>query len=365
MSTSTGRRLSPPAIGLICAVAFSAWACGGSTPVAEFDHGDHEVIDVSFRALSTDEALGIPWRVRVLSDSSLIVADFRPPYLHVIERSSGRVAMSFGRAGRGPGEYISQPEIAVTTNSRYPVVAWSWDLARMTRVSLDRFAPQPDSALSVDISGRTNNPISLGDSAVLLSRASDTTAVATVSIRSGVWTMGGNPISYIPSDSLTPLARISLPGELTMCANDDRTLLFRGSRIAGRAEITDITASSVDTLDAPYSFTPFYKWDPEYAGYVAEWTGAQRKGYVDCAGGGNLILALFSGRRSGSFKNAYERLLARYVHVFRWDGTLVRVLRLSEPVFSIAFDAKTGLLYGAVWEPEPSIVVADLTAALP
>lgn len=345
--------------------ASATLACSERTPIAEFDHADLEVVDVSFTALSVDEAFGIPWQVRVLNDSSLVVADFRPPYLHIVERLSGRVAMSFGRAGRGPGEYISQPEIAVTTSRRYPVIAWSPDLARVTLVGLDRSESQPDSTLSVHISGRTNNPIALDDSYVLLSRASDTTAVATINLRSGAWTMGGRPIAYLRSDSLTPLARISLPGELTMCANDDRTLLFRGSRIAGRAEITDITASSVDTLDVPYAFDPFYKWDPEYAGYVAEWTNAQRKGYVDCAAGGDLIFALFSGRRSGSFSNAYERLLARYVHVFRWDGTLVRVLRLSEPVFSIAFDATTSTLYGARWDPEPGIVAAGLAAILP
>ncbi|HRN53182.1 MAG TPA: BF3164 family lipoprotein [Gemmatimonadaceae bacterium] len=350
---------------IVAALAISTLACRPDTPVAEFDHAGFDVADVPLQTLAAGEAFGIPWQVRVLNDSTLVVADFQSPHLHVVERATGRVLASFGRAGRGPGEYISQPEVAVTSSRQYPVVAWSQDLARITLVSLDRSSSRPDSTISVLISGSTRNPIALADTALLLSRATDTTAIAAVNLRLGTWTLSGKPMAYIPSDSLTPFARTALPGELTMCANDERTLLFRASRIAGRAEITDITATRVDTLEVPYAFEPFYEWDPEYGGYVAQWTRAQRKGYVDCATDGEYIFALFSGRRNGSFSNAYERLLAHYVHVFRWDGTLVKVLRLSQPAFSIAFDAKSNTLYAAIWDPDPAIVVAELNALIP
>lgn len=354
----------PRATG-IAALAIATLACRPEAPVAEFDHAAFDVADVPLQALAAGETFGIPWRVRVLNDSTLVVADFQSPHLHVVERATGRVLASFGRAGRGPGEYISQPEVAVTSGREYPVVAWSQDLARITLVSLDRASSRPDSTIAVLISGSTRNPIALADTALLLSRATDTTAIAMVDLRSGTWTLAGKPMAYIPFDNLTPLARTALPGELTMCANEERTLLFRASRIAGRAEITDITATRVDTLDVPYAFEPLYEWDPEYGGYVAQWTRAQRKGYVDCAADGEYVFALFSGRRNGSFSNAYERLLARYVHVFRWDGRLVTVLRLSAPAFSIAFDATSKALYAATWDPDPAIVVADLSAQIP
>ncbi|MCB9518450.1 MAG: hypothetical protein H6691_05965 [Gemmatimonadales bacterium] len=67
--------------------------------------------------------------------------------------------------------------------------------------------------------------------------------------------------------------------------------------------------------------------------------------YRDCTATAEHLFALFSGRRWDDA--ARRQLLAapRFVHVFTWDGRLVRVLHLDQQVAQIGVSADGRTLY--------------------
>ncbi len=80
---------------------------------------------------------------------------------------------------------------------------------------------------------------------------------------------------------------------------------------------------------------------------------------------------MFSGRHERSYKPSSryfptEAKIYEFVHVFDWDGNLVRVIQLEGLTWwSMDIDPKTMELFGIVSDPEPAIVRFDLRPALP
>ncbi len=73
------------------------------------------------------------------------------------------------------------------------------------------------------------------------------------------------------------------------------------------------------------------------------WATADWFYYIDCAATGQYLYALFAGHRTDGPGGGLVRA-ARYVHVFDWQGRLVRVLGLDREVSAITVAADS-LLY--------------------
>lgn len=334
---------------------------------SEYDHRALSFKDVTLNVVSEDSAFAIPWQLRVLDDSTLLTVDMQQPYFHLVDRRSGRVHRSFGRAGRGPGEYVSQPQVAIRRDHPRSWLAWTRELSRLTFVEIGTSRGRADSTLTVGFSGAINNPMGLvDDSTVLLSAATDTSGVVMVDTRTGALRIAGSPMRFMHPDSMTPSGRRQLSSTIIACLRPRGDSYFRASQMAGRAEIVAIHGGDVDTVAVPYPYEPYYEYDlDDGGGYVAQWNRHQRRAYQDCAATDQLILALFSGRLRGAYENQWDRILARFIHVFDWSGQLLTVLRLPEPAWSIAYDEQRQVLYLTRWDPVPGILRADLAGLLP
>jgi hypothetical protein len=80
-------------------------------------------------------------------------------------------------------------------------------------------------------------------------------------------------------------------------------------------------------------------------------------GYLSVAMGEKCIYGLFCGKeedRSGTATYADE------IHVFSYDGRLIKKLHLATSAFGICIDSKEQMLYTVVHEPEPKILIYHL-----
>lgn len=345
---------------------FSIFACRDSNAVSELSHSEFSVVPIRLSALAEDPAFGIPWTVHVLNDSMLLIVDMREPYYHVLSRDDGEVRKSFGRAGRGPGEYVSYPQVITLGVGAQRWIAWTRELSRLTLVDISSPDSRRDSTISVRYDGSTNNPLGvLGDTVVILTSASDSAGMISVDFRTGAILSSGVPMRFMDPDSLTPPVRRSLPSNIVACMRPAGDRIFRASRIAGRAEITNVTMNWVDTLVVPYSYDPIYEYDHDHGGgWAVHWNPKQRRAYQSCTATSDFIFALFSGRLLGAYESQYEQLFASYIHVFDWSGQLVAVLRLNQSVWSLSIDPSTNILYATQWDPAPRVVMADISETI-
>lgn len=87
-------------------------------------------------------------------------------------------------------------------------------------------------------------------------------------------------------------------------------------------------------------------------------TGDTRFAYVDLATSREHVFALFSGRyfRESQEAGAAVHQLSTQIHVFTWEGVLVAVWDLPNPVSRIAADPTSGVLYAIQEAPETVVV---------
>lgn len=352
-------------IDLRCLVALAVGALavgcrGESGEVAEFDHRELNPVELKLSLFLEDTALGTPWRVHVLNDTVMLVTDNQQPFLHTVHLRERRILTSFGRSGRGPGEFVSVPQIAAFRTPTDSFVTWARDLSRFTLASSRRRPGRPDSTVSIQRHGATTNPIVVGDSALVLQSTTDSTGMVFIGLRDGDARYFSSPMKFERSDSLTPLAASTLPGDIVACGSLDGRSVVRASRVAGRVELIDVRSGEVKPVTVPFSFEPYYQWDPEYSGYVVQQVSKQRRAYVDCAVTQTGFVLLFSGRLRGAFQDHYERLLGRFIHAFDWEGNLKYIARTDVPVWALASSLDGESVYAIRWEPGPAIMKGTL-----
>lgn len=133
---------------------------------------------------------------------------------------------------------------------------------------------------------------------------------------------------------------------------NDRVRVYRTSNlslvrsIAGPAE----TFSTFAVMDREGTPTLAYGDDTAFS-------------YVDVSADDDVLVALYASRdmrRHGAMRMAFGREL----HVFTWDGRLVRRLYIDEDLRSAQIDPKTQTLYGLAWSQDKkwTIVAIDLSA---
>jgi hypothetical protein len=357
----TASRRSP-----VQALALVALGCQGSGDVeAEFDHRTLAPRSIALETFLEDTLFGTPWRLHVLNDSVLLVTDNQPPYLHSVHIPRRQILSSFGRSGRGPGEFVSVPQVTPFIAPTDSFVTWARDLSRFSFSTVQPRLGTRDSTVVAERHGATTNPLVLRDSVLVMQSTTDSTGFVVYSLRGNDVRYGGVPMQFSKSDSLTPLAASSLPGDLVACASPDGRTIVRASRVAGKVELVDVATFAVRNVEVPYSFEPYYEWDPEYSGYVVQQIAKQRRAYIDCATTPEGFLLLFSGRLRGAFPDQYDRLLGQYLHAFTWDGTLSYVGRFDVPIWAFALALNGRDVFALRWEPGPALMFGSLPPISP
>lgn len=293
------------------------------------------------RPLAEGEEFGLPTQISVVGDQLLLIDRYRDEAVVFLDRHSGSITRSYGRAGDGPGEFRS-PWSALWDEGKLAVldpglnrITWlapdaespTFSLEGTTRITAERivtgFALAPDESFVVTgfmPAGR-------------LARMDRKGAIVT--------SLGLAPAT----DGLSPDRR-SEAQQGTLRGTPDGRRFVLTSRFASHIEVVDAATMTATTMWGPERFQP-------RAGRYET-----RFGYLDSAPMRDGLLALYSGRTRDEFPGRAN--YGAEVHEFGWDGELRAVYELDSDVISIAWSEADRRLYAVRHEPVPGVVVYGL-----
>jgi hypothetical protein len=345
-------RCIPAAAGLLAAICVLG-ACG-----EEADRGAHGRAAAATRhplageVVYAGDSLGMPHLMSV-SGEYLLVADIGGgAALHVLRE--GRLIASFGRKGQGPGEFSAIRTIQPTPDGRN---VWLYDPGNTRLTLLD---------LEAVVSGREN---AVAETVILRSNLLPMNAVRlsdTLIASSGLFT-GGRLALFAATGDLRrvvgalPPTRDGVPVQVaqhaytgTLVRHPERPLLALATRHADRLEFYDLRGDFRRIARGPVGFEPVYQVQSR-GGVPFMATGDDlRFGYVDLVAAGDRLYALFSGHTRAERPGRAN--FGQQVHVFDWEGRLVQVMELDEPVLSLAVEEEERTLYTVRHDPQPAIV---------
>lgn len=331
---------------LTCAACAAAAACGMGPSV--------ETVALRGTVLTDSVSLASPDGLMVWG-GSLLVHDPRAVSAVRIFDTAGRVRGSTGRRGLGPGEFADPA--GVLPRPGHPGEFWVYD-ARLSRVTPFRVADL--------LAGGTRpaaGAVQLGSSLVVeapLWLDGSTLVAQSPMLRAGEkrftffgadGTVRGSAGEEPEGDEkFTSFLRQQLYGG-QMAAHPRRPWFVVVSHFAGRVEVYGRDGARVRRFDVPDAFEPDASPAPDGVNFISG--ERQRIGYADVAVTDQLVFALFSGRVD---KGRSDAVFGDRVHVFDWNGKLLRILDLDTSALQIALSDDGRTLYAVRHDPYPQIL---------
>ena len=346
-------------------------ACAAATPILvgcdRASDLDRSPSDAAQRAVSSDtlvgailyagEELGRPQAIGVVGGWVLVSDIPRPHALHVIDRATGRYLAGWGREGKGPGEFLRVWGIVGAADG---ATAWLYDpdQSRLTHVDIGALvsgSAEPHRAM-VNLVGDVvpMTALWLGDS-VIVSSGIFTRGRLAYFDRNGRAARTAGPLPPSTSGAPVTVAQHAYSGTMVRHPQGRRLAIL--TRHADRIEIYTEDGQPVRVSRGPGAFDPAYEVrirgnEPSMA------TGADlRFGYVEGTAAGEHIYALYSGRTRGERGKSH---FGGEVHVFDWEGKLLRILPLDERALAITVDPDERTLYTIRHDPEPAVLRYEL-----
>ncbi len=299
--------------------------------------------------------LQLPTALRVVGPYLVVIDDFSDSVLHVFRGVDGALVRSLGRRGKGPGEFAGAWQIDPVPGSGSEFWVYDLGLRRITHVDLRRVlageALAHERMINLTSPATVLGPVWLGD---------------TVLVTPGLFAQGR--LGYFDSDGRLLRTRGELPRgtgrfpasvvqsayQAVLRPSPDRTRLALATRYAGKLDIYDAGGVFLRTAATPFQFEPRYSVAEGARGPVMATDVDVRLGYVDLATTDRYIFALFSGRLRECYKG--EAPFGDVIHVFGWNGDLLRVLKLDASVLAIDVDTGTAALYAVRHDPQPAVM---------
>lgn len=312
------------------------------------------------RVLDDSDTLAMPGDLAVVGEHLVLINDRADSLIRVYHAETGALRRSFGRHGRGPGEFESGWSLDPVPGSRTAFWIYDLNLQRLTHVDLATdFVPggtYRDRIVTLQGGGAPTSPVWLSDSLFLSpGYYNEPGRLAHFAATGRMLRVVGDPP---PGDADVPLAVRQHAYQSTARPNPARTLVAVATRHADRLDIYRPDGTRVASAARPAEFEPVYRV-ARAAGRPTMATGDDlRFGYVDLATTERYIYALYSGLRRADAPGRAN--FGRVVRVFDWNAKLVRTLELDQPVLSIAADPADRRLYAVRHDPSPSLVVLEL-----
>ncbi|MBB4635845.1 BF3164 family lipoprotein [Longimicrobium terrae] len=344
---------------LLLAAFACVTACGERAPSlkygpAELDHSSLRPVKVNSRVFASGSFLGMPGRMLVSGDYLLVLDGATDSAVHVISTRDGHRVRSIGRRGKGPGEFEGARSFAVRSAGDPP---WVFDISLGRLTQVDPATPfHPASARTLLLAGEVLpvQPLWLNDTLLVSPNFSDRGRL-TFFNSEGKFLRGAGTLPSAPGTPPSVLQQAWVGG---MTASRSRGLLAIATFYADQLEIFRNDGTLVRKVRGPFHFDPQYTV-ANAGGMLTMSSGdAMRIGYSSVVSTDEYIYAVFSGRTREGFGPSSS--FGRYIHVFDWDGELVKVLELDTAVLSLALSADHRTLYASRHEPEPAILTFQI-----
>lgn len=344
-------------------VAMSACGPGGAAPISDTglppDTQDEFRRTASERVDSTQSVpFGPPELIgRALqlmaSDRYLVVTDFKPPYIHVLDAVTGGHIRSFGLQGEGPGDFPGTP-YGITGSMRTDTV-WFYEMAsgRLSGVAVRDLGVdslRPISATrSVKATTGAMFTINGPDKAGNLLGMTDT--------RHGI-----QAVTYsLPGAKLTTRDTLALndgrmdpynlgnayQGILCYVAGKDVWVEFH--RNAGWVPIVDSTGAILGELPTPFRWRPHVQESDREPGRMvfSPIVPSVRHAYTACATTDQFVYGLYMGHLAGedAARHFFDRLPRGEIHVFDMSFNLVKTYVLDHVTGVLAVPLGDSVLF--------------------
>lgn len=352
--------------GLVLAVMASLGTLAGCSPDGAGDGagpqpassgGAEDANPLEFSVLARDTIFGGLSDLKAVGEYLVVLDEYSETVVHLVRRADGTLLGSFGTRGEGPGEF--EGPWRIFTDSAEPGSCfwiYDFDLRRLTPGCVEEDSVRFEPVRIVDLSGGelvySARPVA--DSLVLglgfYPRG-----------RFGVYDRTGTLVEIRgqappgDGDVSTRVRQHAYQSFLALRPEGQRLVV--ASLYAGRIELYGIDGSLHHLAETPERFTPRYKVAAGERGPAFVPTGELRHGYIDVAATDSLIYGLFSGRE---LAETGRPEFGTELHVFDWNGQLVRTVSLAGEHPAIALGPRGRRLYAPVWDPTPGVVVYEL-----
>lgn len=321
----------------------------------EFNQYRIPVTRLQGRPIGDPDLLARPTAIEWLNQRILVLDRRGDQVISVIDATTGRTLRRFGEKGAGPGEFQGAWSFFLEDPASDQFWIFDTGLGRVTRVNLLTDFPAgkfvPGKIFTIVGGTLLTTPqwiardrlISTG----LFSRELLAAFDADGKVLPGVGRFEfGDPRASV----LVRQQAYSL--RLAREASDGRLILY--SRMSDRWDILDASGRRVRTNQRPFGFDPVLYVVGERRSDAAI-TPDSRYGYRSIKTTATRIYALYSGRREGDFPR--DAAMARYVHVYDWDGRLRGVVDLAVDALDISVDPGGEHLWALRHDPTPGLVV--------
>ena len=287
--------------------------------------------------LVSDPIIGDPRHLGVQGDRLWVADDKGDPYLDVVSISTGRIIVSMGRHGEGPGDFGIVPQFSRRPGDDTGIWAYDEGLSRMTRETgqpADSYALfQPPAVFVSSVFtylwlGR-NRLVGIGDMDTNRIMIADTSGRLLALRKTDL--LGG--------DSIPLLARRAASLGFVACASPVAERFAVLYQMGGRIDLFDSTGQLMTHASVPFPSNGEWALSPRTH---TLWGKPDWFFYIDCDATPRYLYALFAGHRTDGPHGGRVRA-ARYVHVFDWDGRLVKVIGLRHEMSTIAVSGDTML----------------------
>lgn len=286
----------------------------------------------------------------------LFITDIKPPYVHVLDVTTGDHRRSFGLEGEGPGSFPSTP-FAVAGSARGDTV-WFYQSqpGRLSGVAIH------------DLFVDTIFPISA-------TRTVDLRLAGTFSIDgpdAAGNLLGMNEVPHgietftysLPADSIIARGILALDDKRMdpsffgqayqgiLCYVPQRDVWLQFYRSAGRADIIDVTGAIRGEVPIPFHWLPHVEESSKRPGRMIFnfFLPQTRHAYAGCAVTERFVYALYHGHINGDadFKQYLHRLPPGEVQVFDMSFNLVRTFILDHATEVLAVPPGDTVLFSAI-----------------
>lgn len=316
---------------------------------------------ISARVVDSSEELAIPADLTLVGDHLVLINNHADSVIRVYRAETGEHMLSFGRQGRGPGEFEGAWSLDAAPGSANTF--WIYDIAlqRLTGVDLARdfgsARAYRENIVSLQGGGPPTSPVWIGDTLFLSPGYFEAPGRLAHFAASGrMLRVVGDPP---PGNPDTPLPVRQHAYQSTARPNPQRTLIAVATRHADRLDVYRPDGTVVASAARPDQFEPVYTVG-QAGGQPTMTTGDElRFGYIDLATTNRYIYALYSGLRRADAPGRAN--FGRVVRIFDWNAKLVRTLELDQPVLSIAADPADRRVYAVRIDPAPALVAFDVS----
>lgn len=305
------------------------------------------------KILSFGNSFGRPIQLCII-DSPVLVIDQKPlKGFKFIQAFSinGNFLYSFGDRGSGPNEMISPKKIDIDPTDKGYYWIFDGSLLRLTRFTLSD-KRNNDKFIKLD-KGMPYDPVIISDNLIA------SLGFGLTSGRFALFDSTGRLLDEVgqippgqPNNTPIPVHLVAFQG--TMCKNSDASKIIISSLYSDMIEIYTSEGKLIKRFYGPDEKLPIYKTVKVGVHPVMEIDLKKSYfGYLSIYSTSNKIYALYS---ETSITDRKKGGLGNIIHVYDFDGKLLKIYKTDEDLYAISINANDSLLFGIQHYDRVSII---------